>query len=245
MRRTRRVPQIGLRAAAPVVLAFAILSACDADDPAGHLAAPTTSVTETTPGLESTTTGPQDTEARPGTEPTQTTNPTSSTELVRDTIDDTTPGANVEGDGRFEHPEGLALIYPAGWSETGPLIATQFAVDAACGSVHIVDFEPPTDPNAAEAGFRLESVVQVCGQPTDGRTLEEFLLATYGGTADFELVSLGGVPAYRTGDDAETTIFLEQSYTRYQVLTSVVADPKVERQRRDEVEQILRSVVFD
>lgn len=157
----------------------------------------------------------------------------------------TSSGAPTSDAGRLTHPAGLELRYPPGWTASpASKIATEFSQGADCASVEVVDFEPPTGSGEAEAGFALRSVVQVCARPTEVSSVEDFLAAVYGGIQGFDQIEIDGEPAYRRGDTADSIAFALDKQFAFQILTSVVADPKLEPQRIDELETIVESIRF-
>ncbi|MGH9136718.1 MAG: hypothetical protein ACRD0G_06680 [Acidimicrobiales bacterium] len=146
----------------------------------------------------------------------------------------------------LEHPTGFRLSYPPGWSPAGLELPSEFAQDAECASVKIVDRAPPPESGGAQAPSIEQSVVQVCSRPADGSTLEEFMRTTYGADlAGFEATTLAGHPAYGQQSREFSIFFLDAGGRRYQVRTSVVAAPELESTRLAEVEQILQTLTID
>ncbi|MBM3940894.1 MAG: hypothetical protein FJ318_08440 [SAR202 cluster bacterium] len=134
---------------------------------------------------------------------------------------------------------------PNGWELTGLLVSSEFAAGAACAAVRIVDREAPSD--SGQAPFLYQSLAQVCARPVDGRSLEAFMVETYGADrGGFAPASVGGKSAYRLTQDHQTTIFLQSGTRRFQVIASVAADsPGLEALRVSQVNQILSSLTFD
>ena len=138
---------------------------------------------------------------------------------------------------------GFRLTYPRGWKIVRQVVATEFAVGAACQSVQVIDSQPP--PNSGPGAKVLQSFVQLCAKRlSGGESLAEFIDKTYGGTASGLLgrTELGGVPAYRTkGNGLNATIFLQTDAHRIQIVASVVAEPKKRAARQAQVQRILAS----
>ena len=141
---------------------------------------------------------------------------------------------------------GYSLFYPEGWSVTGQVVATEFAVDAPCRSVRVVDFEPP--PDAGPGAEVLQSFVQVCWKPlSDGSTLHEFMRSTYGAAylELFRRLELGGVLAYRRSEGGgSTTTFLQTGEHRIQVVSAVRAAPDKRAKRLMETGRVLARLVL-
>jgi hypothetical protein len=155
-----------------------------------------------------------------------------------------TTGTSLDG-GRVEHPSGFEFDYPEGWVEAGATIATEFAAGAECAAAKIVDFEPPTDTGQGQAGFVLHSVVQVCAVPVDDETLDEFMAAVYPETiSSFEVTEIGGRQAYRIVDGLGELAFAQNDSYRFQLVTTVVADPELEAIRIEQVDGILETLSF-
>jgi hypothetical protein len=138
---------------------------------------------------------------------------------------------------------GFRLTYPRSWKVVRQVVATEFAVGAACQSVHVIDLQPP--PNSGPGAKVLQSLVQVCWKRLSGReSLAEFVERTYGGRASglLERTELGGVPAYRTkGNGLNATIFLQTDAHRIQIVAAVVAEPQKRIARQAQVQRILAS----
>ena len=139
---------------------------------------------------------------------------------------------------------GYRLTFPDDWSLRGQVVATQFALDAECQSVQIIDFQPPQGSGAKI----LHSLVQICARPLeDALTLEQFMIQTYGSLLgeQFEPVMFGGRSAYRTRNaGSDTTIFLQTQNHRVQIVSAVAAEPDVFPIRAAQVEAILASLTF-
>lgn len=138
---------------------------------------------------------------------------------------------------------GYSLSYPRTWEIAGQVVATEFAANADCRSVQIIDREPP--PDAGPGAQVLSSLVQVCSRRLDdGTPLEEFLRKTYDDElfARFRRTTAGGVTAFTTGTAVNSITFLQTDAHRLQVVTAAVADPKDRHQRIAEVEAVLESL---
>jgi len=223
---------------AVVVLAVS----CD-DSPAAEPSQPTSTAAETAAETTALPTSPPSTRARSTAAPsTSTTRPTaSSTEraITATTADMGSTGA------RIVQADGVSFELAPGWERTGQVVATEFAAGADCVAATIVDFEPPTDPAAGgEAGFRLQSTVQVCSRPLDGRTLEEFLDDNYADRSLFEPVRVGGLDGYGSTTGLDSLAFVQSDTRRFQIVTSVAADPELEQERLAQVVHVVNSVAF-
>jgi hypothetical protein len=173
------------------------------------------------------------------TTPTQSATTAQTTEATTQSTGTTTQSAS----GTIRHVTGFSLAYPKGWHETGIVISTEFATEADCVSALIVDQAPPTDP--AQAGFVLQSGVQVCAQPVDGDSLDTYMESVYGtAISEFTRGECGEVVEYRSGDGLESHTFAQTDSYRYQVTTFVTADPDLEEERLAQVQQILASLTF-
>lgn len=140
---------------------------------------------------------------------------------------------------------GYSLAYPRDWHVTSRVVATEFASDAQCESVQIIDSGPP--PESGSIAVVLRSFVQVCRRPVaDGSTLSQFMRRTYGEQLRlFESTELGGHSAFRTKSrEADTTIFVQTDVHRLQVVASVNTDARMQPQRLREVQDILDSFSF-
>jgi hypothetical protein len=141
---------------------------------------------------------------------------------------------------------GYSLLYPADWQVTGKVVATEFANDATCESVEVIDFQPP--PGSSPVAFILHSLVQICAKPlADSLMLEEFMRQTYGDTffARFQRTNLAGVVAFQAASGGpSTTIFLQTDRHRIQIVTTVAASPDQRAQRVIEVQEILDRLSF-
>jgi hypothetical protein len=210
-----RVANRSWRIAALLGLAL-ILSACALRE--------TTTESSTTPTDDTNTTRPSTTMA-------------STTMTSRTTI--TQPSAS----GTIRHASGFRLSYPEGWHETGIVISTEFATGAECVAVLIVDQAPPSDP--AQAGFVLQSGVQVCAKPVDSTSLDAYMESVYGtGVSEFVRGQRDGVVEYRRSSGLESHIFAQTNSYRFQVTGFVTADPDLEQERLAQVQEILDSLTF-
>jgi hypothetical protein len=138
---------------------------------------------------------------------------------------------------------GYSMSYPRPWKVAGALVATEFAADADCRSVEIVDREPP--PEAGPGAQVLHTLVQVCAHRlTDSASLEEFLRRTYDEEilARFRRTTVGSGRGFTTGTAVNSTTFLQTDTHRLQVVTAVVADPAERQQRIAEVEAVLQTL---
>jgi hypothetical protein len=190
--------------------------------PPSTTAAGTGPFTSTTTGSPSSTAGPNPATTTPGG-----TNPTS-----------TVPPAGQTP--RTGPLEGVTLDYPPGWGPAGQLLATAFASGATCGSAAIVDRDLP--PNAGPGAMVEQSFVQFCWRGLDGRTLADFMAATYGSVGGFQPTTLGGRPAFVSSAGTSATYFVDTPTRRYQVSTSVVASSALEATRLAEVQRILSTL---
>ena len=142
---------------------------------------------------------------------------------------------------------GFRLAYPGDWKVARQVVATEFAVGSTCQSVRIVDSAP--DPDSGPGAKVLQSFVQICWKrPSSGESLAEFVEKTYGSRASslLERAELGGISAYRTrGNGLNTTIFLQTTSHRVQIVTAVVAEQSRRAGRRAQVERILASFSKD
>ena len=130
------------------------------------------------------------------------------------------------------------LIHDEAWQEVAAAVAELHPADVA----DIIDQAPPTDP--AQAGFVLQSGVQVCAQDVDERSVERYLESVYGvGTPGFEQVELAERIAYRNSDGSGSIIFVQTETHRLQIVTFVAADQNLEAERRAQVEAILEGLV--
>jgi hypothetical protein len=135
------------------------------------------------------------------------------------------------------------MSYPEGWHETGIVISTEFAGEAECVAALIVDQAPPSDP--AQAGFVLQSGVQVCMKPVDGDSLDTYMESVYGSLAsEFVRSDSSGIVEYRRNGSLESHAFAQTDSYRYQVTTFVTADPELEDERLAQVQHILESLTF-
>ena len=138
---------------------------------------------------------------------------------------------------------GFRLMYPRGWRIVRKVIATEFAMDATCQSVQVIDFASASD--SGPGAKVLQSFVQICWRRLiGGDTLSRFVERTYGTEAGrlLERTTFGGVPAYRTKDGGPNgTIFLQTDTHRIQIVASVVAESAKRAIRSEQVQRILAS----
>jgi hypothetical protein len=155
----------------------------------------------------------------------------------------TTSTTSLPGPGVIQDPTGFSMSYPEGWHEAEETLATQYSDGAQCVSALIVDDDPSSD--TAQAGFLLQSLVQICAKPLGGQSLDEFMDSVYGADkGGFVNSELGGLPAYRFDEELQVLMFVQSDSYRFQVVGSVAAEPDLEAQRLEEVRQILDSVDF-
>lgn len=147
----------------------------------------------------------------------------------------TTPTTAAQG-----APTDFSVTYPTGWGPSGQVQATAFAAGATCRSALIVDRAPPA---ASGPGASIEqSYVQLCWKGHEGRTLAEFMAATYGSAGGFSTTTLAGRPAFVSRSGTTATFFVDTSARRYQVVTAVNATTDLTPTRQAEVERILSSL---
>lgn len=196
-----------------------VLVACGSSDPAGS----------TTASIDAGQTTPPSTAS--------TTKPT----VDRETTATTLPAAEAN---TVRHPDGLTFEFPEGWEASQVELSTAFANGANCVSARIVDFQPPED-SGPSPGI-LHSVVQACSRPADGTSLEKFVSDVYGETSVMPVpVELAGTEGWEVDDGTGRIIYLQTDSHRFQIVTSVVAEPEVAPLRFAQVEEILQSVQFD
>ena len=188
----------------------------------------------------------QDSTAEPSTTPADVTTlaagstPTDGSNVTRAPATTTT---RPSAPGVIRHATGFSLSYPEGWHETGIVISTEFAGKAECVAALIVDQAPPSDP--AQAGFVLQSGVQVCMKPVDGDSLDTYMESVYGSLAsEFVRSDSSGIVEYRRNGNLESHAFAQTDSYRYQVTTFVAADPELEDERLAQVQHILESLTF-
>ena len=214
-------------AAAMVGLAAAV--ACgDSAQTSPPRAEATTSTSTSAPGAA--------TSSVPGAAPSSTTpGPTQSTAPATNATVPTTPTTAAQG-----APTDFSVTYPPGWGPSGQVQATAFASGATCRSALIVDRAPPA---ASGPGASIEqSYVQLCWKAREGRTLAEFMAATYGSVGGFSTTTLAGRPAFASRSGTTATFFVDTSARRYQVVTAVNASTDLTPTRMAEVERILSSL---
>jgi hypothetical protein len=85
----------------------------------------------------------------------------------------------------------------------------------------------------------------VCAVPVDDETLDEFMAAVYPETiSSFEVTEIGGRQAYRIVDGLGELAFAQNDSYRFQLVTTVVADPELEAIRIEQVDGILETLSF-
>lgn len=157
--------------------------------------------------------------------------------------DSSTVTSRVSSPRRVDDSAGFSFEYPDGWELSGTLIGTEFAADADCLAVVIVDEQPP--PDSGQAGYVFQSIVQFCSRPSDGQPLREYMESVYGdGVSGFELTEIGGADAYRSDQGLDSLIFTQSETHLIQITTSVVTTPDLEELRVWEIGQILDSVLI-
>ena len=189
----------------------------------------------------------QDSTAEPSTTPAGVMTPADTTTPADGSNATRAPGTTTttppSAPGVIRHATGFDMSYPEGWHETGIVISTEFAAEADCVAALIVDQAPPSDP--AQAGFVLQSGVQVCVKPVDGDSLDTYMESAYGSLAsEFVRSDSSGVVEYRRNGSLESHAFAQTDSYRYQVTTFVTANPGLEEERLSQVQQILASLTF-
>ncbi len=186
----------------------------------------------------------RETTAESSTAPADDTNTTRpATTMTSTTMTSRTTTTQPSASGTIRHASGFRLSYPDGWHETGIVISTEFATGAECVAALIVDQAPPSDP--AQAGFVLQSGVQVCAKPVDGTSLDTYMESVYGtGVSEFVRGQSDGVVEYRRSSGLESHIFAQTDSYRFQVTAFVTADPDLEQERIAQVQEILDSLTF-
>lgn len=222
----------GVRLAA-VLLGFVALVGCGGgDEPAAPRASD--SVPSTTQVPDSSTTPPTSTSSGP-TSPAATS--TTATPPPGATTSRPSPSSTTPRSGSTD---AFTVEYPPGWGPSGQVLATAFANGATCGSALIVDRALPAD---AGPGASIEqSFVQVCWKGLDGKTLAEFMAATYGPNSGFQATTLAGRPAQVSRAGTSSTFFVDTSTRRYQVTAAVAASAELRPTRQAQVERILASL---
>lgn len=136
----------------------------------------------------------------------------------------------------------FSVEYPSGWAPAGQVLATAFASGATCGSALIVD---RNDPAGSGPGASVEqSFVQVCWKGLEGKTLAQFMTATYGATTGFQATTLAGRPAQVSQAGTSSTYFVDTSTRRYQVTTGVAASDALRATRQAQVGHILATLTL-
>lgn len=223
--------KVGLASA---VIASVALVGCGGgdDDPAASRAAESTTVpapggsttvapSTSTPGATSqasSTTAPGATTTRPGSAATSSTAPR--------------PSGTTD----------FSVDYPTGWGPAGPVLATAFANGATCASALIVD---NAGPAGSGPGASVEqSFVQLCWKGQEGKTLAQFMTATYGASTGFQATTLAGRPAQVSRAGTSSTYFVDTSTRRYQVTTGVSASESLRATRQAQVDRVLASLTL-
>lgn len=211
--------KVGLASA---FIASVVLTGCGDDDkePAASSAAESTTVagpaTSTTVGPSTSTPGA--TTTRPGSGATSSTG----------------PGPSGTTD--------FTVDYPTGWGPAGPVLATAFASGATCRAALIVD---NAGPAGSGPGASVEqSFVQLCWKGLEGKTLAQFMTATYGASTGFQATTLAGRPAQVSKAGTSSTYFVDTSTRRYQVTTGVSASDALRATRQAQVDRILASLTL-
>lgn len=136
----------------------------------------------------------------------------------------------------------FSVDYPSGWGPAGQVLATAFATGATCGSALIVDNAAPA--NSGPGASVEQSFVQVCWKGLEGKTLAQFMAATYGTGIAFETTTLAGRPAQVSRAGSSATYFLDTSSRRYQVTTGVAASDALRAARQAQVNQVLATLTL-
>ena len=173
-------------------------------------------------------------------ETTETDTPTAGESLSTTLEPASTPGFQLIANAAL----GYRLAFPNDWDLRGQVVATEFALEAECQSVQVIDFQPLEGSGAVIR----HSFVQICARPLeDALTLEQFMIQTYGSLLgeQFEPVMFGGRSAYRTRNaGSDPTTFLHTQNHRVQIVSAVAAEPDVFPIRAAQVEAILASLTF-
>ncbi len=216
-----------MKLATAVVGVIALVACSDADETSSGRSEATKSTTASGPSTSSVPGSSTSTSTAPG--PTQSS--TASSARATSTTPTTTPQAG---------PTSFSVTYPPGWGPSGQVQATAFAAGATCGSALIVDRAPPA---AAGPGASIEqSYVQLCWKGLEGKSLSEFMTATYGSAGGFSATTLAGRAAFVSRAGTTATFFVDTSARRYQVVTAVNASAELTPTRVAEVERILASL---
>jgi hypothetical protein len=136
----------------------------------------------------------------------------------------------------------FSVDYPTGWGPSGQVLATAFAAGASCGSALIVDRAEP--PGSGPGASVEQSFVQVCWKGLEGKTLAQFMAATYGANSGFQATTLAGRPAQVSKAGTSATYFLDTSTRRYQVTTGVAASDALRAARQAQVDHVLASLTL-
>ncbi len=189
----------------------------------------------------------QDSTAEPSTTPAGVTTPADTTTPADGSNATRAPGTTTttppSAPGVIRHATGFDMSFPEDWHETGIVISTEFAAGAECVAALIVDQAPPTDP--AQAGFVLQSGVQVCAKPLDSESLDTYMESVYGSMiSGFTRSESDGVVEYHRNGGLESHTFVQTDSYRYQVTTFVTADQDLEEKRLAQVQEILANLTF-
>lgn len=138
---------------------------------------------------------------------------------------------------------GYTLAYPAAWTLEGQVVASDFAADARCRSVRVVDFAPPPDSGAAAP--IQHSFVQVCAKPLSSvGSLDAFMRRTYGDRLEavFDETRVNGIVVYETRQQEPIRmLFAELAEHLVQIMAAVETEPARRPERRAQVDAILAS----
>lgn len=220
-----------VRLATALVGCVALAGCGGGDDPAASRAEDSVPAT-TQPGDSTTTAAPTTT---PGATAPPTTNGSTGT-TARNTASTSTSAPRQGPTGDF------SVDYPTGWGPAGQVLATAFANGATCGSALIVD---RAEPAGSGPGPSVEqSFVQLCWKGLEGKTLAEFMAATYGANSGFQATTLAGRPAQVSRSGTSATYFVDTSTRRYQVTTGVTAPEALRATRQAQVEHVLASLTL-
>lgn len=166
------------------------------------------------------------------------------TKSIDSTLTSTSGPTESQTDLIREHRSGYSFSLPEGWEISDvALISTSFSADAECSGANIIDREPPS--GSGQAPFLFQSVFQVCARDTQGQSLDEFMESVYGQLEiEFVPVEVGGLSGYRFDQESSALIFAQTESHRFQLVTSVVAEPDLEALREDQVRRLIGSVDF-
>jgi len=146
---------------------------------------------------------------------------------------------------QLEDPSvGFSLSYPADWMVDGQVIATEFAGDARCRSVRMIDFEPPSFSGAAAP--IEQSFVQVCAKTLENSdSLDQYMHRVYGESLKktFAITNLNELRAYQSMGQERTRMVFTQTRNRLiQIVASIATSPGIFPEREEQVEKILKSL---